>query len=66
MQKAQQPSFVSVRVQKELDNGNGLYYNISVRHEGGVMTIDLRKYYLGASETLEWEMDLSEMELVIL
>ena len=27
------------------------------------MTIDLRKYYLGASETLEWEMDLSEMEL---
>lgn len=27
------------------------------------MTIDLRKYYLGSSEALEWELDLSGMEL---
>ena len=27
------------------------------------MTIDLRKYFLGNSETLEYELDLSGMEL---
>ena len=27
------------------------------------MTIDLRKYYLGSSDELEWDLELSGMEL---
>lgn len=46
-----------------LDKKGGLHYNISVRHEVGTMTIDLRKYYLGSSDELEWDLELSGMEL---
>lgn len=48
---------------KNLDNKSRLYYNISVRHEGKSMTIDLRTYYLGSSDTLCETLDLSGMEL---
>ena len=48
---------------KGLDKENLSHYNISVRHEEKNMTIDLRKYFLGSSETLEYGIDLSGMEL---
>ena len=53
--------------QKILDNQCAVYYNISVRHEGERMTIDLRKYFRGedlpGSGVLECQLDLSGMEL---
>ena len=53
--------------QKILDNQCAVYYNISVRHEGERMTIDLRKYFRGedlpGSDVLECQLDLSGMEL---
>lgn len=49
--------------EKKLDKRGPSHYNISVRHEEKTMTIDLRKYFLGGSDTLEYGLDLSGLEL---
>lgn len=58
------------QAQKKLDKGGRGRYNVSVRHEGRAMVIDLKKYFTaprdseGPCDTVEFPADLSGVELV--